>query len=248
MSVCSLFWLPPQVLAEETSALNIMEKVFYRDDGLDSYSKVEMLLVDKKNNTRGRILEIYAKDYSSLIKTFLEFTEPADIKGTKFLSIEEEKADNTQYLYLPALGRSRRIVSSQKNLAFVNTDFTYEDMQRRRPEKDTHRIIADEALNSRNCVVVESVSNDNTSQYSKRISWVDKESDVVVKIEFYDKKGKKIKEFRVNGLEKKDGIWTVTDMVMDNEKDVHKTYMKLLEVRYNQGLGDDIFTSYSLEK
>ena len=111
------------IFAQEHSAKAIMDKVFTRYDGDDSYSEVEMVLLDKKGYERKRQLEIYTKDYGKLIKTYIKFTEPADIRGTAFLSIENEGKDNTQYLYLPALGRARRIVSSQKKLRFVNTDY-----------------------------------------------------------------------------------------------------------------------------
>ncbi|MBF0522893.1 MAG: outer membrane lipoprotein-sorting protein [Candidatus Omnitrophica bacterium] len=237
-----------QSFAEAPSGASIIEKSFNRDDGKDSYSKIEMTLVDKQNNLRSRILEIYSKDFGDLTKTFLEFSKPADIKDTRFLSIEEKNADNTQYLYLPALGRARRIVSSQKNLAFVNTDYTYEDMQRRRPEKDAHKLIAEESLDGHSCFVVESIPRDGASQYSKRISWIDKESYLVLRVDFYDKKVQKTKELRVKNFEIKQGIWTITQVEMENLKDQHKTLMKLLEINYNQGLVDDLFTVYRLEK
>ncbi len=226
----------------------VMDKVFYRDDGDDARFKINMVLIDKKGNKRERLLEIHSKDYDKLVKTFLEFIKPADINGTSFLTWENEDKDDTQYLYLPALGRARRIVSSQKNLKFVNTDFTYEDMQRRQPEKDEHKILGEENYNGYSCYLIESIPQKGTSQYSKRVSWIDKNSFVILKTYFYDKKGRKNKIFRVESLEEKSGIWTTMKTVMQDLKQKHTTLMDILEVEYNQGIDDGMFSLRKLEE
>jgi len=227
---------------------DIMKKAFLRDDGDDGYFKTEMTLVDKMQNTRFRLLEIYTKDYGELIKTYLKFIEPPDIEGTTFLSWENEAKDDTQYLYLPALGRARRIVSSQKDLRFVNTDFTYEDMQRRHPDKDEHRFLREENYHGFTCYVVESIPKKGTSQYSKRISWVDMISFVVLRVDFYDKKANKVKKLKVEKLENVSGIWTPMDTAMEDLKSNHQTLMKVLEVEYNQGISDEVFSLRHLEE
>ncbi|RLF33291.1 MAG: outer membrane lipoprotein-sorting protein [Thermoplasmata archaeon] len=241
-------FLLPTYGEELLSGKEIMEKVFNRYDGDDAYFKIEMVLVDKRGNARRRILKVYTKDYGELMKSYLEFLKPPDIRGVKFLSWENKDKDDTQYLYLPALGRARRIVSSQKNLRFVNTDFTYEDMQRRHPDKDTHALLGEEVYQGYPCFVVESIPKKGTSQYSKRISWVDKERFLVLKTEFYNKKGKKCKIFRVEKIEKISGIWTAIRTVMEDLIRQHKTLMNVVEVKYNQGTDDEIFTLSNLEK
>ena len=195
---------------------------------------------------RERMLKIILKDYEDLVKIYIVFLSPADIKGTAFLTWENRDKDDTQYLYLPELGRARRIVSSQKKLKFVNTDYTYEDMQRRRPEKDNHALIGEEPCGERMCYVVESIPKDK-SQYSKRVTWVEKESFVVVRVDFYDKKGRKSKEFFVDKLEKIGGIWTAAKTTMRDLKRNHTTIMDVIEVKYDQGVLDSVFTLRNLE-
>jgi len=235
--------------ANSLSAEEVMNRVFNRNDGEDAYFKIRMILIDRHKNERKRILEVYTKDYKGLTKRYLVFQEPADIKGVKFLSWENKGKEDTQYLYLPALGRARRIVSSQKGLQFVNTDYTYEDMQRRPPQKDNHRFLGEDKFGSWRCFVVESVpKQEQSSQYSKRVSWVEKNSFVVVRRDFYNKKGEKSKEFIVKELRKVSGIWTPMKTVMTNLKRAHKTLMEIVDVKYNQGVSDELFTLYNLEK
>ena len=234
--------------AAEMTGFDVVSRSFYREDGTDSVANVEMILIDKKGNERLRKLKIFTKDYGELNKTYLEFSLPADIDGTRFLSLEEKNKDDTQYLYLPALGRARRIVSSQKKLSFVNTDFTYEDMQRRRPNKDTHVILRSENYTGHDCFVIESTPQKGTSQYAKRISWIDKNSDVILRTDFYNKKKRKIKEFRVIMLQKPQGIWTAMEVMMQDIKDDHTTIMSLIDVTYDQGVSDEKFDVYKFEQ
>ncbi len=236
------------VYSSPMSGREIVKEAFYRNDGEDAYFKVEMVLIDKHNRQRRRILEVYTKDYGDLMKSYIRFIEPPDIEGTAFLSWENKEGDDTQYLYLPALGRARRIVSSQKSLRFVNTDFTYEDMQRRRPEKDDHKLLREEVWNNRMCYVVESIPRGNSSQYLKRVVWIDKERFMVLRVEFYNQKGERFKEMRVEEVKSCQGIWTAMVTVMEDFKRRHKTVMRVLDVKYNQGLSDEIFSLRNLEE
>ncbi len=226
----------------------LAQKVYNRYDGDDAYYKIEMSLIDRRGKERRREMEIFVKDFSGLDKTYIKFLSPNDIKGTSFLSVERIDKDDLQYLFLPDLGRARRIVSSQKRNRFVNTDYTYEDMERRKPDKDEHKIIGEEEFIGRDCYKLESLPKKGTSQYSKRISWVDKESFLILKTDFYDRKGKLIKRFWVDKVSEIDGIWTVMDSTMHDLKRSHKTRMVVKEVKYNQGLSEEMFSVRYMER
>lgn len=230
------------------SGQELAQKVYDRDDGDDAYFKTEMVLVDRNQKERRRTMESYVADADGLLKTFAEFLDPADIRGTRFLSWENADEDDTQYLYLPELGRARRIVSSQKRLQFVNTDFTYEDMQRRKPDEDIHRIIREDVYCGYPVYVLESIPKKDTSQYSKRISFIEKKSLVAVVIDFFDKNGEVVKNFRIFDLRLIDGIWTVMHMGMRDLKAGHRTEMFIREVKYNTGIPAGIFDVRNLER
>ncbi len=218
--------------------------VYNRYDGDDAYYKIDMELVDKSGDRVRREMEVYIKDYNGLDKTTIVFLSPPDIRGTAFLSIENPKgADKTQFLYLPSLGRVRRITSKQKANSFVNTDYSYEDIGRRWPAKDFHKLIGEDSILGRPCYVLESVpKKEGESQYSKRICYIDKETGLSLRREFFDKKGRKIREMRVNKISVVDGIPTVIDSEMIDLRTGHKTVMKVKDVRYNQGLPDKVFS------
>jgi len=221
----------------------LAQKVYERDDGKDAYAKMCMVLIDKRGKKRTRFLLTATKDYGALSKTYTRFTSPASINGTGFLTWENEDRDDDQFLYLPALRRVRRIVSKQKTSRFVNTDYTYEDMQKRKVEKDHHRILRSEPYNNYECWVLESIPRESdNSQYGRRVSWIVKDIYVPIKTEYYDKKNRLIKVFTARHLDKIDGIWTIVDSEMHDHNRRHRTLMNTLAIKYNRGIPDRVFT------
>ncbi len=227
----------------------VADMAYYRDDGTDRHQQMVMTLIDKNGKQTERRLEVWEKDYGDLKKRLLRFTAPASIAGTGFLNIEKEKGSDEQFLFLPELRRSRRIAASRRNARFVNTDFTYEDMERRHPGRSMHRFFKSGQALNRDCWVIESISkNPDDSHYRNILSWVDRESSLVLKAEFYDKKGRLAKHFEVQEIRKIDGIWTATRVLMKDVLRHHSTLLTLTRVEYNRNIPDKLFTVRNLEK
>lgn len=233
---------------EKLTGRDIAQRVYDRDDGQDSFTSGEMVLIDKRGKKRVRKITVQEKDYGKLTKTLIRFTEPADIEGTGFLSWENEDGEDDQFLFLPELKRVRRVVSSQKNKSFVNTEFTYEDMERRKVDDDEHRLLQEEEVDGKACYVVESIpKGGKKSQYSRLVSWVLKDIYLPIKVEYYGK-AKKLAKVLTNGkIEKIDGIWTAMEAEMVNVKENRRTLIRITEANYNRGIPDDVFTKRNLE-
>ena len=129
---------------------------------------------------------MYTKQGSQGRNSFIEFVEPADVKGTKFLTIAHKNADDEQRLYLPALGKVRKISSSKKDGKFMGSDLFYYDMEDRDYEEFTYNYVGEEVFRGMNCYVVESFPKDSSAPYSKMVMWVNKENYFVYKRECYD--------------------------------------------------------------
>ena len=199
--------------------LQIARKVIDRDEGQDATAKIRMLLINKKGKKRFRSLISVAKRYGDVSKFYMRFESPADIKGAAFLTWENKDGDDDQFLYLPALRRVRRIVSSQQSNTFVNSDYTYEDFQTREVEQDDHRVLSEEKAGKYDCWVLESIpKNKKDSQYSKRVSWIIKEMYLPIKTEFYDSRSRLQKVLTGKKIQKIDGIWTILDAEMRHLK------------------------------
>jgi hypothetical protein len=151
---------------------------------------------------------------------------------------------------LPELGRERRIASSQKDGDFVNTDFTYEDMQERNVDKDTHKILREEKVGSYECWVIESVPIDpKTSQYKTRGSPGSQRdlSSPPRGILHPHSPPADQNSHHSRRLEKISGIWTAKEVEMKNSKK-HPDDLANHEIKYNKGLPDRMFTRAYLKQ
>ena len=149
-------------------------------------------------------------------RLLIRFTYPNDIRGTSFLVWEHPKAEDERFLYLPSLGRVRRIAGSEAQESFVGSDFTYEDIGGREFDDYTYTL-ADEnaswtprrAARLRPAWRLESRRKDESAEFPRVVSTVLKDSFVVVGADIYNRRNEKQKVYTVRRLEQIEGIWTV---------------------------------------
>lgn len=116
--------------ASALTGLEIMTRVRDRYDGDNQTSDLEMILIDKKGNRRIRKIRSFKKDFAKDTYSIMFFLEPADVKNTGFLTYDyiDESRDEEQWLYLPALRKTKRIRGSEQSGSFMGSDFNYSDM------------------------------------------------------------------------------------------------------------------------
>ena len=59
---------------------------------------------------------------------------PEYLRGMTILTIEAENRSHDAFLYLPSLGKVRRVTTAQRRDSFLGSDVAYEDLERRRVE------------------------------------------------------------------------------------------------------------------
>src|SRR5690554_4570929 len=112
----------------EVLALTGNEVLGNLDETMKADSKVmeqEMLLYTRSGSVRNRDVKLWNKlDTDGNRKMLVRFTAPANIAGTSFLSVDDD-----MWLYMPALGKVKRIAGSAKQGNFMGSDLSYEDME-----------------------------------------------------------------------------------------------------------------------
>ncbi|GAB6098969.1 outer membrane lipoprotein-sorting protein [Halanaerocella petrolearia] len=238
-----------------TTGKEVMERVENRDTGTTMHALMGMDLIDETGEVKPRTLEVWGETYNQsedLSRTIMEFRTPASVQGTRFLQVENKNRDDDKWIYLPALGRVRRIAASQGDSSFMGSDFTYDDMETREVEEDKHKLLRQEKLGKYECYVVKSVPKDlKASQYAKRISWVTKKHSIPVRVEMYSKKtGEVEKVMKVKqNIKKVQGIWTIFNTIMKDKETGHSTrlYVKRSKagapyIEYNKRISPQRFT------
>jgi len=249
LAILALAMPTPAIWATQLSGRQIAQNMHDRNQGQDMQTESRMQLISSSGHVRTRKLVTLGKDFGKWRAQVIRFTAPEDIAGTAFLNREKPHSNDTeQFLYLPALKRTRRIVASQQDRRFVNTDFTYEDMQRLAVDNWQHRLKTQTQIGGMPCyVLISTPKPDSDSQYSKVENTVLKKHFVPIATKYWDQKGQLQKKYRVTALQKIQGIMTEMKMQMHNLQSDHKTVLETLNVKYNTGIPDQVFTQHYLE-
>jgi hypothetical protein len=244
-------------LAEELTGRQIMDRVDARDDGDHSVQDIEMVLIDKRGGQRVRKLRGYGRDVGEDEQSIMFFLSPADVERTGFLTydFDDPARDDDQWLYLPALSRTKRIASSDKSGSFMGSDFSYADMTERPLDHYRYTLMKELEVEGQPVWQIEAVPITEQEQeetgYTKSVLFVRKDNYVVVRSVAWVKKGSRLKYFEVKKLEQVDGIWVATEMLMSTRKDeevLHRTVLTSKNVRFGQKQREDFFTVRQLEK
>ena len=226
----------------------IAKEVYNRAAPDNGESDMTMTLISSKGKERQRFLHQYFKDYGDIEKSTMFFKSPADVKNTSFMNYTyDDDRDDDQWLYLPALKKVKRISGGSKDDYFMGSDFTYEDMEKRNPNKDHHKLLKTETLEGETCYVVESTPKEE-GQYSKRVAWVIKDKWIPLKIEFYDEDEELLKVLKITKYEEIKGYWIVMSQLMENVQREHKTVIGLTNIKIENGIGDAYFTQRAMMK
>lgn len=251
--------LPPNFASSglALTGLEIMEKVNARDDGDKQTSDTEMILIDKNKNKRVRKLRTFKKDFGKDTHTVMFFLEPANVKDTGFLTYDYDKPgkDDDQWLYLPALRKTKRIAGSDKSGSFMGSDFNFSDMSKRDLSDFKFKLMKEVKIKGQKVWQIESLPKDDDvadkTGYSKSIIFVRQDNYVVIRSISWVYKSNRLKYRKVNKLEKIDGVWIVTDAQMttkEGKTQLHSTILRNNNVKFNQDIKDSFFTTRQLEK
>lgn len=246
----------PLLAQAEVTARQLMERNFFVSKISVMKSQMTMSLISPDGHMRERKIETVAKLQKNGIdsKLNVRFQYPADIKGTVFLEIERIDGDDDLWIYLPALKKVRRIISNNKKDSFMGSDFSYGEMLPPRIDLYNHTLLRSESLENQDCYVVESTpASDKVrddSGYSKKISWLRKDSALEARVEYYDLQGGllKVQWARQPKLVEADkNRWLPQNREMTNIQTGHKTLISIDAIDTKVDVSDDMFTTRALE-
>ena len=233
----------PEIMGQNLTGKQIIKKVYNRPTGDDQTSDLTMTLINKSGDQRVRKIKQFTKDLGEVEKSIMFFLSPADVKNTSFMNwaYDSDQGDD-QWIYLPALKKTKRISSDSKSDYFMGSDFTYDDLGDRKLEDDTHKLLREETMDGKECYVVESVSKEEDYMYSKTVVWVNKSNFIGVKKEFYDEDEDLLKVLAIKEAEEISGIWVIKNSEMKNVQKTHSTTIVLSNIQINTGMSASKFT------
>ena len=172
----------------------IAQKYYALTKAVDTRSLATMTLIDKNGIKKVRKLEIFYKEGPEGKNAFMKFLDPADVAGTKFLTIAHKGAESEQRLYLPALNKTRKISAAGKDGEFVNSDFYFFDLADKSFADHTYTLLeenvtlADLAFKGMTFSKIEMKPVDLTTPYSREVAYVNNDNGFIYKLECFDRK------------------------------------------------------------
>ena len=235
----------------EEKGLEIAVEADKRDEGFgDSTANMIMELKNKQGDTSTRYIRIKTLEViGDGDKSMSIFDEPADVKGTAFLTFSHALEPDEQWLYLPALKRVKRINSKNKSGPFMGSEFAYEDIASQEVEKYTYKHLRDETLNGIDCFVIERYPAYEHSGYTRQVAWINKEEYRPEQVVFYDRKNTLLKTLTYNGYRQYlDKYWRADEMFMENHQTGKSTKLTWSDYQFRTGLEDRDFNKNSLKR
>jgi hypothetical protein len=241
-----------QVSAQQPDAGQIMSKS--RDMTITGSlnATVNLSITEKNGTSRNRTITMTTKSFSEgLEKRFIKFIEPADVRGTSMLVIDNKNKADEMWIYLPALKKTRRIVSSEKGKSFMSSEFSNADMSSPTLSDFTNRHTANSG--SGNQWIIESIPVDEDKAdeygYSKKVSYISTDKYIVKKMEFYNFDNELFKTIEIKSIHPlSDGKYLIRNMIANNLSNNRKSEIVFSNIEENTKVDDSFFSVQNLQR
>jgi len=242
---------------DDLTAKQIVDRAFKATKIAGAEAVSTLTIIDSKERERVREIAMVSKLYDDgeTEKRLIRFLSPADVKGTGLLTYDYEKEDDDMWLFMPALRKTRRIVSSEKAKNFMGSEFSYADMTPPTLDDFTYTILGESEAEEVVCWEIEIIPvNDDVADengFSKRVIHIAKDNFVIRKAVYFDLDGELHKELNVKEIKEidtKNHKYRFMHMLMSNKQNDRKSIMKVNEIQFNPNVKDDYFTTRYLER
>src|SRR5262249_43280791 len=119
-------------------------------------------------------------------KALVRFLEPPEVRRTSVLIVEASDRDDDLFVFLPALGKVRRIAASQRADAFFGTDLSYEDVEPKRASDWDATLLETREEEGVPCQLLDLRPNaPRVSTYERMVSCIDPQRALILRTEFW---------------------------------------------------------------
>ncbi len=252
-----LFACSAAIAQEELTAKQIVDRSYEVTKIAGAESVATLTIMDSKGRERVRktaqVTKLY--DNGDTEKRLVRFLSPADVKGTGLLTFDYEDKDDDMWLFMPALRKTRRIISSEKARNFMGSEFSYADMTPPILDDFNYKKLGEQEVENTLCWEIEVVPVDDDvadeNGFSKRTVYIAKKDFVIRKAVYYDLDGELHKELvvkEVKEIDPENHRYRPMHMIMVNKQNNRKSILKVDKIQFNPDVKDEYFTTRYLER
>ncbi len=263
LPLLALAWLltwPPAAQAEVLPPGNALQAVLQRLAWTRYRVGIDFVVQRAGKSPLAKGIEVVVQDEPAGQKLLMQFTHPANMRGTAFLALTDRaKGDDEYHLYMRTLRRVKRVPNCTEN--FMLRDFLSLYFLKPRPE--LWRFQAVEAAPSAGLgtglapdeagfTVVEgtpvSPHTVELTGYGKLRHVIDPARGVIVRTEFFDADGALVRRQRVLEWREQDGAPWPWKFETDDLREGVKATVLTRELEVSPSLSDDTFTVRYLKR
>jgi len=172
-------------------------------------------------------------------ESLIEFTSKAE-RGQKVL-----RTENELYLFYPDAEELIRMQGSMLRQSMLGSDISYEDMTGGKDRISQYNVIlkGEENINGNDCYVLIMTAKVRTVPYPKEKLWIDKETFLVWKAEYYTKSDRLLKEMETLDTQIINGrTIAIETRIVDKMKTDTETIMFISNIKINIPIDDSMFS------
>ncbi len=238
LSVISLAQDAKQIVAESQKRQNVKSQ---------KYQGV-LQVIDASGKTTEKSWATERSGSWGTSKLMIRFTAPAEVKGVGLLVVNHPDRASDQWMWIPSIGRDRRVALQDRKTRFFGTDFSFEDLEEREVEQFDWKMMGEAAVDGAPCWKIESrPKQSRASQYTSNLLWVRKDNYVVAQLESFTQ-DQLIRRLFYKNIEQVQGIWTARVLEMHDLKRKSTTILKLEKLAFNAPVKEENFTVQALRR
>lgn len=243
--------VPSEIGTKQIDGPHVMAKVGERNRGQDYIATVTWTLTKKgRVQQRAKYTE-KRKNYKGKdgfnYKSVIRYSEPPKIYKKALLTWTYTNGKRDYWYFLFGFRDARRTFSLERFKSQAEVDFPLEEYVDVPLGTENYRLLNSEEFDDTTCYVIESTPLREEVLFGKRVSYIDQENLIPLKINYFDKKGALWKVLRIT-WQNISGVWFWKKAVVNNVQDEYSTYIIIEEVKFNSGLDDREFTKIALER
>jgi outer membrane lipoprotein-sorting protein len=224
-------------------AKEIVKNAYERNNGKSSYNEMTMKIV---RPTYERSISMKAWSFDTEY-SMVYITAPAKEKGQVSL-----KRDKEMWSWQPSINRMIKLPPSMMMQSWMGSDFTNDDLINQSSIVDayTHKLIGSEEIEGKECHKLELIPLETANVvWGKLILWITKDTNDIVKSEYYDEddylsKTETATEFKTLGGKNIPSVFTTTPA----DKPGNKTIMFMTKIEFDYDVDESFFSQQNMKK
>lgn len=199
----------------------VMEKARQMRRGLtNSVSNVTMTIKSGGRSTTRKMRQYVLEVSGGGNRTINVFSKPADVQGVSVLTHSALDGNDQQWLYMPSVGRVKRISSSNRSGAFVGSDFAYEDLSSFEVEKYAYNSAETTKLSGKAVIAVSYKPRYSGSGYTRLQAFLDTRTYQPLQIQYFNRRGEHAKTLSLSKYKAyvKGAAWRPHRLVMQDHR------------------------------